>query len=89
MTVWFRVYGHLNVSIAAVRRERRFMTAVRRGCSVGEAIFAIGVPRQEVDLVVVNGTPVTFTHALNDGDQVAVYPRFHSIDLGDIVRARG
>lgn len=89
MTVWFRVYGHLNVSIAAVRRGRRFMAAMRRGCTVGEAIFTIGVPREEVDLVVVNGTPVTFTHALNDGDQVAVYPRFQSIDLGDVVRAGG
>ena len=89
MTVWFRVYGHLNTSISALRRGRRFTTALRRGCSMGEAILTIGVPRQEVDLVVVNGTPVTFTHALNDGDQVAIYPRFQSIDLGDIVRAGG
>jgi len=40
-------------------------------------------------VVVVNGTPVDFSYVLEDGDRVALYPPFRSIDLGDIVRAGG
>jgi hypothetical protein len=42
-----------------------------------------------VDVVVVNGTPVELSYVLDDGDRVALYPPFRSIDLGDTVRAGG
>lgn len=84
---WFRLYGQLNDFVAAARRGRRFRYALQDPLPVGDAIDAIGVPRAEIDLVVVNGTPVDFSHLLHDGDRIAVYPPFQSIDLGDVQRA--
>jgi uncharacterized protein with PIN domain len=54
--------------------------------SVKDLVEALGVPHPEIDLIVVNDEPVPFTDGVRDGDRVAVFPRFHSIDLGDIPR---
>ena len=56
--------------------------------SVKDALEAIGVPHPEVDLVLVNGAPVAFTHPLQAGDRVSAYPRFHAVDVGDISLVR-
>jgi uncharacterized protein len=88
MIVAFRCYGHLNDFLSPLRRGRRFLHELHGRASVEDAISAIGVPASQVDVIVVNGTPVDFTYQLADGDKVAVYPPFRSIDLGDTVRAR-
>jgi sulfur carrier protein ThiS len=85
--VAFRLYGHLNDFLPLLRRGRRFRHELHARASARDAIGAIGVPASQVDVIVVNGTPVDLTHQLHDGDKVAVYPEFRSIDLGDTVRA--
>ena len=89
MTVSFRFYGYLNDFLPPFRRGSRFRQILRTHWSVKDALVVVGVPHSRVDVVVVNGTPVEFSCVLEDGDRVAVYPRFRSIDLGDIVRAGG
>ncbi|HEX2459100.1 MAG TPA: hypothetical protein VHJ58_03040 [Vicinamibacterales bacterium] len=89
MTVSFRFYGYLNDFLPPFRRGSRFRQILRTHWSVKDALAVVGVPHSRVDVVVVNGTPVEFSCVLEDGDRVAVYPRFRSIDLGDIVRAGG
>jgi len=37
-------------------------------------------------VIVVNGHAVDFGYLLRDGDRVAVYPRFRSMDLDDVLR---
>jgi hypothetical protein len=86
VTVSFRFYGYLNDFLPPFRRGLRFRQVLGTRWSVREALTAIGVPHSRVDVVVVNGTPVDFSHVLEDGDRVAMYPPFRSIDLGDIVR---
>lgn len=49
--------------------------------SVKDMVEAIGVPHPEVDLVVVNGRPVDWSYLVQDGDRIAVYPRFRSLDV--------
>jgi len=85
-SVWFRFYADLNDFMPAHRRARRFIHVLREPASVKDTIEALGVPHPEVDLILVNGTPVDFSQALHDGDRVAVYPRFEAIDLGDVRR---
>jgi molybdopterin converting factor small subunit len=87
MTVAFRFYGHLNNFLSPLRRGRRFVQQLHARASAKDAMYEIGVPASQVDVIVVNGTPVDFTYRLHDGDMVAVYPPFRSIDLGDTVRA--
>jgi uncharacterized protein len=85
--VAFRFYGRLNGFLPPLRRGRRFLHELNTRASAKDAIGVIGVPPSQVDVIVVNGTPVDFTYRLHDGDMVAVYPPFRSIDLGDTVRA--
>jgi uncharacterized protein with PIN domain len=46
------------------------------------------VPHTEVDLILVNGASVDFSHLLRDGDRVSVYPVFESIDISPVLRLR-
>lgn len=84
--VSFRFYAQLNDFVATDRRARRFVYSLNGRSSVKDAIEALGVPHPEVDLILVNGTPVGFTHLLHDGDAVAIYPTFHAMDLGELQR---
>jgi hypothetical protein len=47
-----------------------------------------GVPHTEVDLVMVNGESSDFLRLVQDGDRVAVYPMFESIDITPELRLR-
>jgi sulfur carrier protein ThiS len=89
VTVSFRFYGRLNDFLPPFRRGLRFRQVLGTHWSVSDALAVVGVPHSHVDVVVVNGTPVELSYVLDDGDRVALYPPFRSIDLGDTVRAGG
>jgi len=86
LEVWFRFYGELNDFMRPERRARRFAHRLRAPASVKDTIEALGAPHPEVDVIVVNGQAVDFGYLVRDGDRVAVYPRFRSMDLGDVAR---
>lgn len=86
VTVSFRFYAELNDFLPSHGRHRRFVHVLNRRSSVKDAIEAVGVPHPEIDLILVNGTAVDFGTPLEDGAAVAVYPRFRSLDLGDLPR---
>jgi uncharacterized protein with PIN domain len=52
--------------------------------SVKDTIEACGVPHPEVDLVLVDGEPVGWEHAVVDGERIAVYPRFRAFDIAGL-----
>jgi hypothetical protein len=85
--VSFRFYAQLNDFLPVNRRGRRFTHVVGAPGSVKDTIEALGVPHPEVDVILVNGTAEDFTYRLRDGDDVAVYPMFRSIDLAGLRRA--
>jgi uncharacterized protein with PIN domain len=51
-------------------------------------IESLGVPHTEVELILVNGEPVDFSHIVRDGDQVSVYPMFETFDATPVLRLR-
>jgi len=55
---------------------------------VKHMIEALGVPHTEVELVLVGGESVTFDRLLQDGDRVAVYPKFEAFDVTPLLRVR-
>jgi hypothetical protein len=57
--------------------------------SVKDVIETYGIPHAEVDLVLINGSPVSFDARVRDGDRVAAYPVFESLDISrtSLVRA--
>ncbi len=85
--VSFRFYAQLNDFLPVNRRGRRFTHVLGALGSVKDTIEALGVPHPEVDVILVNGTAEEFTCRLRDGDDVAVYPEFRSIDLAGVRRA--
>ena len=53
-----------------------------------DTIQALGVPHTEVDLVLVDGVSVDFSHRLRGGERVAVYPVFERLDISPVIRLR-
>ena len=84
----FRFYGELNDFLPLKHRQRDIEYGFQNTPAVKDAIEALGVPHTEVDLIVVNGQSVGFSYRLRDGDRVAVYPVFESLDISPIVQLR-
>lgn len=81
-TVELRFYGAL-VDFIEGRRptiQRTFDVAP----DIKDLIEACGVPHPEVDLVLVNGDPVSWDHRLSDGELISVFPRFRNFDVAAI-----
>ncbi len=85
---FFRFYAELNDFLPSEVRGRTIPYAFQGEPSVKEAIEALGVPHVEVELVVVNGESVDFNYRLQDGDRVAVYPMFESLDVSAVLKVR-
>jgi len=83
-----RFYEELNDFLPEERRKRDFPVEVDRARSVKDAIESVGVPHTEVDLILVDGHSVDFTHLLRGGEQVSVYPMFEALDISPVVRLR-
>jgi hypothetical protein len=87
-TARFRFYAELNDFLEPPCRRRDVPYTFAVPPSVKDAIEGLGVPHPEVDLIVVNGESVDFDYRLGDGDRVAVYPVFESMDISPVVRLR-
>jgi uncharacterized protein with PIN domain len=79
----FRFYGELNDFLARERRGGAFAAPCARAATTKHMIEALGVPHTEVALVLLNGAPAALDELLEDGDRVAVYPRFTRLDVAD------
>ncbi|MFP3927985.1 MAG: Mut7-C RNAse domain-containing protein [Desulfobacteraceae bacterium] len=87
--VLFRFYEELNRFMPPGRKRKDFEVSLSDGTSVYRAIKDMGVPPDEVDLVLVNGGPSGFERILNPGDRVSVYPVFERLDISKITRLPG
>ena len=84
----FRFYAELNDFLPESRRQVRFDHSFTGTPAVRDAIQALGVPHTAIDLVVVDGRSVDFSHRLRGGERVAVYPVFERLDISPVVRLR-
>ena len=85
---WFRFYAELNDFLPPERRMTAFRYEFRGRQTVKHLIESAGVPHTEVDLVLVNGRSVAFSHFVEDGDRVSVYPMFETLDVAPVTRVR-
>jgi uncharacterized protein with PIN domain len=76
----FRFYAELNDFLAPALRQRTFRQVCARDASVKHMIEALGVPHTEVEMILVDGAPVDFSHRLREGERVAVYPAFSMLE---------
>jgi uncharacterized protein with PIN domain len=84
----FRFYEELNDFLAPERRKHAFDCPCARAATTKHMIEALGVPHTEVELVLVNGESVGFDRLLQEGDRVAVYPKFEALDVTPLLRVR-
>jgi uncharacterized protein len=87
-TAHFRFYAELNNFLAPLHRQRTFSHPCSQDATVKHMIEALGVPHTEVALISVNDVAVDFSHRLQDGERVSVYPAFCAIDLEPVLRLR-
>ncbi|PLQ02094.1 Mut7-C RNAse domain-containing protein [Cupriavidus pauculus] len=84
----FRFYEELNDFLAPSQRRRDLSCTCARAATVKHMIEALGVPHTEVELILVNGESALFERIVEDGDRVAVYPKFESLDVTPLLRVR-
>ncbi|OFW14078.1 MAG: twitching motility protein PilT [Acidobacteria bacterium RIFCSPLOWO2_02_FULL_67_21] len=86
--VTVRVYGPLNDFLPPARRQAAFAHAFEGRESVKDLVEGLGIPHPEIDLILVNGEPVAFDYAVQDGNRIAVFPRFESVDIAGVTLVR-
>lgn len=84
----FRFYEELNDFLPKKRRGRTFVYSCAQDASVKQVIEALGVPHTEIEVILVNGESVGFSHRVEEGDRVSAYPMFESLDVRPILRLR-
>ncbi len=84
----FRFYEELNDFLAPARRRHAFAYRFHGTPAVKDAIEALGVPYTEVDLILVDGESVRFSHRLRGGECVTAYPVFERLDVTPVARLR-
>lgn len=82
MNATFRFYARLNAFLPSERRGQAFCCACAESATTKHMIEALGVPHTEVALVLVNGAPAGLDWPIEEGDRVAVYPKFEQLDIG-------
>lgn len=87
-TIYVRFYAELADLVPQARQAREFGVVFSQGRTVKDLIEGLGVPHTEVDLVLVNGRSVDFSHVLSDGERVSVYPVFEMFDISAVTRVR-
>jgi uncharacterized protein with PIN domain len=83
-TAYIRFYEELNDFLPPPRRKVLYSIGFKGSPSVKSLIESEGIPHTEVDMVLVNGGPVTFSDKVRDGDHISVYPVFESLDISAI-----
>jgi uncharacterized protein with PIN domain len=85
---WFRFYAELNDFLPLFDRGKQLKRHFDVPGSVKDLTESFGVPHTEIDLVLMNGMPVTFAHLVHDGDRVSVYPAFQCLDISSVTLVR-
>lgn len=87
-TAYFRFYEELNDYLPADRRKIEFGHTFIDRTTVKDMISSLGVPHQEIDLILVNGQSVDFSYHVDGGDRISVYPVFESLDISSVTHLR-
>ncbi|MGI9319912.1 MAG: Mut7-C RNAse domain-containing protein [Thiogranum sp.] len=87
-TAHLRFYEELNDFLPPSQRKVEIKHRFDRRTSIKDMIESLGVPHPEIELILVNGQSVDFSHIVQDGDRISVYPVFESLDVSSLIRLR-
>lgn len=84
----FRFYEELSDRLPPGQRKRDFEVALEGRKTVREIVEKLGVPPEEVDLLLANGQSVDLDHVVKEGDRISVYPVFERLNIKGVSRVR-
>lgn len=84
--VKLRFFGDLNNFLYKNYQETTFERTLPEPTSVKDLIEGCGVPHTEVDVILINTKPGDFSHKIEGGEQVSIYPFFSSVDIDESTR---
>lgn len=86
--VLIRIYEELNDFLPPEKRKVRFPYQYTGQPSVKDLIESLGVPHNEIDLILINSVSVDFNYIVKENDDISVYPVFESFDIKDVQHLR-
>ncbi len=81
-----RFYGDLNELLYINHDGISFERTLPEPTSAKDLVEGCGVPHTEVDLILVNGQAVDFSHLIKGGEHVSAYPFFNSVEIPEAKR---
>ena len=85
---YFRFYAELNDHLPSDEQYRTLERMVPASGTVKDMIASFGIPHTEIELIIASGHSVDLSHLVLDGDRIAVYPVFESLDVTRELRVR-
>lgn len=85
---WFRFYAELNDHLPLSRQYQTLEKTFYVPGAVKDMIESFGIPHTEIELILINGKSADFSSLVRDGDRVAAYPMFESVDVTPELRVR-
>lgn len=86
--VSFRFYEELNNYLPEEMQKVWVENRIETQASIGEIIQSLGIPLDDIDLILVNQQSKGFEYFLHDGDRISIYPVFESFDISEMNRLR-
>ena len=83
-----RFYEELNDHLPPEMRKVDCTLSFPDQIAVKEVITSMGVPYDEVDLILANGISVDFSYLVKNGDRISVYPIFEQFDISGLAKVR-
>lgn len=83
-----RFYEELNDFLPPSQRKRDIQLEFLPPVPLRHLIETLGVPHTEVELALLNGDSVKLEAPVSDGDRLAIYPQFESLDVTPLLRIR-
>ena len=86
--VWARCYQELGDRLPLSCRGRCFPVSVRQGETLASLLALLQLPREEVDLALINSRTAGPSDLVRPGDRVSLYPVFESLNIGSVTGLR-
>ncbi len=86
--VWVRCYQELGDRLPPSCRGRCFSVWIPSDQTLAALLNLLKLPREEVDLALINGSTAGFSELVRPGDRVSLYPVFESLDITSVTGLR-
>ena len=83
-----RFYEELNDHLPTEMQKVDCTFTFSQQITVKGVIESMGIPYDEVDLILANGISVDFSYLVKGGDRISVYPIFERFDITGLTRLR-